>query len=425
MLRAMTDALKAARHAQHRLELGQTRDAAWLALYALDLDARCGLALTVLARIILEVNEDPLGTLATRRALTLDMPEAERPAVERFHRIDLWTRGLLAHGERAAMLPVTAFDDAAAFEETPRFAPWLAEQLAAWGDEAGAQLALTRMAGALADAMSVPETEENPLRADAGWQQTPLYQQWKAQAPLDSLGEPPIPVDDAAKGKEITVLSDYWIEQEIAGLGASGNFELALERAELWARLRPHKVRPKCALVRLLDASGNQSERDRILDEMVAMDVHDLNELEEARLTLGERSLWEPQIRILDRMDRIAPGHPVILANRGAALLEIGETARAAQDLEQALQVDPTNAPALATLGLVRMREDEYVAARELLERAKEAAPDKAQVRVYLAACKNNQGSRQAAIEELEEALRLEPDNAQAKQLLEELQSLS
>jgi tetratricopeptide (TPR) repeat protein len=211
------------------------------------------------------------------------------------------------------------------------------------------------------------------------------------------------------------------MEQDIASLGALGQFELALERAQVWAAARPQKIPPKAALVRLHHAARNEPARDAAVEALLAIDTRDLNELEEARLALGELELWGPQIRVLDRMDDLAPSHPVILANRGAAFLAIEEMGLAETDLKKAIETDQNNAPALATLGLIRMRQDRYVGARELLERAVGVAPDKAQVHVYLAACKNNQGDRNGAIEALERALKLEPDHAQAKQLLEEL----
>ena len=387
-------------------------------MFALEHDPQCGLALAVLARLVLEVNEDPLGTLATRHALSLGIPDPERAAIERYHRIDLWMRGLLAHSDRAAILPVSAFDDTSKFREMPRFDAWLREQSDPWGGIEGASRALVRMSAALADARTVPEALENPLRVDEGWEDTRLFGEWKSQVAA-SIGAAPAFEEPKV---DLTVLSDHWMEQEIASLGASAEFELAIERAELWSASRPNKIAPKAALVRLHHAAADSSARDEAVEKLLAIETRDLNDLEEARVALGELELWGPQIRILDRMDEIAPAHPVILANRGAALLAIEEIGLAEADLEKALEADPESGPALATLGLIRMRQDRYVAARELLERAVVIAPDKAQVRVYLAACKNNQGNREGAIEELKHALKLEPNHAQARQLLDELE---
>jgi tetratricopeptide (TPR) repeat protein len=223
--------------------------------------------------------------------------------------------------------------------------------------------------------------------------------------------------------REVMVLSDHWIEQEVLHLLLDHRQDEALERARLWTQIRPDRLRPTAALIRALHAAGRLEERDRAVADLLAAQSRDLNELEEGRLALGQLRLWKPQVVLLDQMDALAPGHPVILANRGAAYLEIGENARGARDLEAAIKLDPDNGPALANLGLERMRQDEYSAARELLEHAVAVAPDQPLARIYLAACKNNQNDRAGAIHELQEALRLDPENAQALQLLAELES--
>lgn len=419
-----------ARRAHASLALGQTKDAAWLALYGWesgqgkeDADHRAGVALSLaaLGRILMEVNEDPLATIGLRHALALGVPEPERAAIERFHRIDLWTRGLLRHQGGATVLKLADFFHGGDFEVAQRFDPWFEGQLADWSDEAEAVLAMVRMSAALADAWVVPPSDSNPLRVNEGWSRTPAYEAWCAQSPAAGEAPEPQASEPSEAERELTVLSDYWIEQEIASLGASGSFDMALERAQVWASLRPQKIRPRAAWVRLLDAAGQGEARDRVVAEILGLGVQDLSDLEEARVALGELRLWIPQIELLDQMERLAPGHPVILANRGAARLELDEMEQGIKDLEGALAADPENGPALATLGLVRMRQDEYVQARHLLERAVKVAPDQAQVRLYLAACKNNQGDRQAAVEELEEAIQLEPDNAQALQMRQEI----
>ena len=364
------------------------------------------------------MNEDPLATIATRHALELGPPEPEREAVARFHRIDLWTRGLLRHKGGATVLKLADFAHAQDFERGPRYEAWFKEQLSGWKDEAQAVLGLVRMAAALADAWVVPQAE-NPLREDEGWGRTQSYEAWCAQmSPPEDVAPQETAQEESA---QLTVLSDHWIEQEIATLGASGAFDLALERASVWASLRPGKVRPRAAWVRLLDAAQKPVERDRVIAELLGLGSQDLSDLEEARLALGQLGLWVEQIDLLDQMERLAPGHPVILANRGAARVELGELERGAQDLEAALATDPENGPALATLGLVRMRQDEYVVARPLLEKAVKIAPEQAQVWVYLAACKNNQGDRSGAVEALEQALEREPENTQALQMRKEL----
>lgn len=411
-------ALIAARRGYRALQLGQTRDAAWLGLLALEEDDACGLAWSLLARIVLEATGDSLGTVVTRWALDLPLPEPERDDVEQFSRIDLWSRGLLAHEKGAALLSGPDLEGAHRFSPTPRLEPWTEEQRTAWGGDDAAARALARMVAALSDAWSPPPGADDPLKASEGWQPTPEFAAWQAG---DPLAAEPLPSPPANDENELNVLSDYWIAQEISELGAQGRFDLALERADLWARLRPNRVMPKLALVRLYDATGETGARDREAEAVTEAERADLNDLEEARLVLGELGLWRAQIAVLERMQRMAPGHPVILANLGAARMQVGEDEAGARDLEAALEADPDNGPALANLALFRMREDEYVAARELLERAVKVAPEEADVRVYLAVCKNNQGLREAAVEELHRALRIDPEHESARELLADL----
>jgi tetratricopeptide (TPR) repeat protein len=429
-LNAPERALLAARRAEQALRADRARDAAWLALQAVELDPDGGLAWSQLARMVLEVTRDPMGTLATRAALELGIGPPERAAVERYHRIDLWMRGLLAHHEERALLPVGAFDDERAFVLTPRHQPWLEQHQQDWRDTATLLAATARMVAALSDAWVVPDTPDDvdPLLVDEGWTPTTDFGAWLRRHGLEGATE-----DDAREAEAeaavlvaetdpaLEVLSDYWIEQEIVRLGASGGFELALERARLWGRLRPQSLKARAVLLRVLAAGGWDTEREAMTAELLALKSDDLNELEEARLALGELRQWEAQLAILDRMSELAPDNPVILGNRGVAKLELGDGAGGEADLEAALEADADYGPALANLALVRMRAERYVAARELLERAIKVAPTQPDVRVYLAACKHNQGDPQGAMTELLEALRLEPEHGPAKSLLREL----
>jgi tetratricopeptide (TPR) repeat protein len=403
------------------LERGDAKDAAWHALYALDLDPKNGLGWSAIARILSEVSNEVLGTLAARHALELGVPEEARAGVEKHHRIDLWARGLMMHAERRAILPSFEFDDPKRFESTSRLNSWFEAQIEDWDNLAGAADAARRMVGALSDAYDVPESEsDNPLRAEEGWTEKSTYRSWKAEIAARGLS--------ALKKSEPhpeapMVISDYWMEQEVVQLAAGGLFDEAVDQAKNWTMLRPNQVKPKAALLRVLHAAGKEKERDITARQLLSVDTNDLNDLEEARIAFGELKLWREQLEILDRMDQLAPDHPVILTNRGVARIELGERDRGAIDLERALELDSDNGAALANLGLERMRQDNYVAARTLLERAVSVAPDQVMAHVYLAACKNNQGDRSGAIASLEEALKLEPSHDQAQQMLEEIKS--
>lgn len=411
-----------ARRAHEHLDRSEARDAAWHALYAIELDRRSGLAWAAIARTLGDISNEPLATLAARHALELGVPEDVKPRFERHHRIDLWTRGLLMHKERRSLLSSAEFDDAARFEATSRLNAWFDAEAAEWGGMEAASEAARKLVGALSEAYGVPDAPgENPLRAESGWNEKTSFLIWKAE--ILSKGLQPISEIPPPPDTQPTVMSDYWMEQEIVQLASSGLFEEAIEHAQTWSRLRPSSMKPKAALLRVQHAAHREEEREETARSIIQTSTNDLNELEEARVALGELRMWREQIQILDRMDKLAPNHPVILANRGVALIELGDRGPGRRDLEKSLAIDPDNAPALANLGLEKMREDDYVGARPLLEHAVAVAPDQVMARVYLAACKNNQGDRGGAVAELEEAVRLDPDHDQAQQMLEEIKS--
>lgn len=448
-------ALRLAQRARAALAAGRTKDAAWLALYALEHDERCGLAWSVIARILVEVARDPLGTLAAGHALELGVPEEERSGLERHHRIDLWTRGLIRAVSGASLMRASEFDDPSSFTAAPERAAWFDERAGELGGLSRALRAARRMVAAFADAWLVPaegptpgDAEDNPLRSDAPWPESAAYLAWRRSVALDDAEEEGASLragaaapaansganghhhgangsSGAALGPDVMVLSDHWIEREILAYLLEGDTQQAGARARMWAQLRPDKLGPKTALLRVHAAEGHVEERDAIADELTALSegVSDLNELEEVRVALGELELWEAQLHLLERMEQLAPGHPAILANRGVAMIELGDHEAGARELERALERDPEHGPALANLGLERMRADNYVAARSLLERAVQVAPDQPMAWLYLAACKNNQGDRGGAIADLEQVLRLDPENKQADELLRGLRA--
>ncbi|MEO1232020.1 MAG: tetratricopeptide repeat protein [Myxococcota bacterium] len=413
-------ALEAARRARRAFVRGDTRDAAWLALWSTELDPAGGLGLAMVARILHEVSADPLATVVTREAQARGLPEPERLEVARFHRIDLWSRGLLAHRHGQSLLPASAFEEASAFTATEACLPWFEERELRWGSRAGACRALRRLVGALSDAWEMPAEPADPLRSDALWADMPAYAAWKADDPL-AAGEPDPDPDDEADLEAITVISDHWTEHTLARLEARDRLGEAQEIAAQWATLRPGRVAPLIAVMRLASAMGQEDRVAEAEAELLDIETEDLNELEEARVGLGLLRRFEAQMTILDAMNTLAPGQPVILANRGAAALELGRTETAEADLRLALELDPKSGPALTNLALLRMREEDYVAARALLEEAKSLHPDEAPVRYYLAACLANQSHPEAALREARKALELDPGFAAAHALLEQL----
>jgi tetratricopeptide (TPR) repeat protein len=384
------------------------------------MDPSGGLGLAVLARILHDVSGDHLATLGDRRALLLGLPAEEAKEVERGHRIDLWSRGLLAHRQRQSLLPASAFDDPTSFEPTPEHDAWLEARAARWGGLEGASLALRRLVGALSDALEVPTDAPDPLRAKNAWPDMPAFAAWKAEDPL-SRAEPPLDPEDLLGRGEVTVISDAWTAARVEALEARGHLSEAIEIAERWAELRPARIRPRVALLRLLLRRGDAARAREVEAELLASDTEDLNELEEARVGLGLLERFEAQLAILDRMDRLAPGHPVILANRGAVALELGDVDAAERDLQLALQLAPESGPALTNLALLRMQEGAHAVARGLLEQAKLLHPEETQIRCYLATCLAELGQEDAARREARAAVDADPEHGPSRELLARL----
>lgn len=409
-------ALEAARRARRALVRGATRDAAWLALWSTEMDESSNLGLAVVARILHEVSGDPLATVVTRAACERGLPDPERVEVERFHRIDLWSRGLLAHTAGQSLLPASVFEDASAFSPTHEMEGWFTERTARWQDLEGACRALRRLVGALSDAWEMP-SEGDPLRTDEAWADMPAYSEWKTQDPLQESEPEPLEEPDPYG---ITVISDHWTAHTITRLEEDKPGE-AIEIAERWVELRPGRVPPLVAVMQVAHRLGDEERLADAEAALLSIESENLNELEEARVGLGLLQRYAAQMTILNRMDALAPGHPVVLANRGAVRLELGESQAAEKDLQLALELDPRSGPALTNLGLLRMRESDYVAARALLEEAKKLYPDEAQVRYYLAACLQNQQHPEAALQEAKAAVELDPGFEPGHALLAEL----
>ena len=71
---------------------------------------------------------------------------------------------------------------------------------------------------------------------------------------------------------QINILSDRLrrlLEQEIVQLAASGLFEEALDQAERWSKLRPDRMKPKSALLRVQHAAG-AGDREHVRRVMAA-----------------------------------------------------------------------------------------------------------------------------------------------------------
>jgi Flp pilus assembly protein TadD len=404
--------------AEWAMSRGLSTAATWAFLRALELDPANALAWGGLARQMLWSTSDPLATLTLRYALKSRLDEPWKTELEAEHRMDLFDRGLLRHKSGNSTLKVERFHVGKDFEATTRFAPWIQEHLGHWKSLENAATALARMAGILTDAYVAPEGSGNPLDTADGWVATPKFLAFQASAEL-----PPTPTEsNDARCHDGAFLSDYWTKQHVMMLGVMLQFSLGAEAAAEWIKHRPRHLAPRAYLAQFFNLMHDRKKRDRAIRDLIQAQTDvDVEDLEESRRVLGQMQQWEPLIEILNRLDRALPDHPSVLANRGAARLEIGQTESGEKDLNQALKLDPKNSIALANLGLLHMRKNNYIEAREVLEKAVTLTPDQPEVRVYLAACKNSQDDPDGAIQELQEALRLDPSHVQARKLLDHI----
>lgn len=414
-------ALEAARRGRAALAQMQTKDAAWLGLYALELDEACGLAWALLAHILTEATQDSVGSWATHNALLAGLPEPEHVHIARYHRVELWSRGLLAHESGQAILEGSALEHAEAFRPTPRLQEWLQSTRDSWGGAQGVLTAVRRMVAALSDAWSVPEAQD-ALRDDVVWPKKPEFEAWCAAHPLAEGETPPFEPPPELPA-DLRLLSDYWMNEEVQHIAANGELSQALERAKLWTTMRPRGMSAQLALLQLHAATGDAAARDQVAKTVTELTEASLEDKEAARMTLGELGLWAQQLVVLNQMAEEAPGHPIILTNRSITRLKLDDEVGAAMDLDTVLMLDPDNPVALANLGLVRMRQGEYEAAGKLLNRAAEVAPDEADILVYRAVWKTNQADTAGAMADLRRALVLAPEHAEAARLLAELQA--
>ena len=108
------------------------------------------------------------------------------------------------------------------------------------------------------------------------------------------------------------------------------------------------------------------------------------------------------------------PLNPLARASYGAALFQSNDAAKARQQLERAVLIEPKLASSWATLGLLYDRGGEPWLAMSAYTRAIHLEPRVASHRVLLALSMEKQGWRDAAESALNEALSLDPQSSDA-----------
>ena len=317
-----------------------------------------GLGLAVVARILHEVSGDALATVVTREAWLRGLPDPERP------RSSAFTESIFGRGAYWCTRTDSLFCPLP-LSRTPN--PFRRPVNTIPGSPSGPP------AGARPIGRAAP--------SGASWARSPMPGKCPAMCPILSAAilrgktcPPTLPGKRAIHSPQrtsmptrrpsppppgITVISDFWTDHTIEKLESRGRLSEALEIAERWLELRPGRMAPRMALMRLCARTGRQERLDELEREVLSIETEDLNELEEARVGLGLLKRYSAQLRVLDRMNELAPGHAVILSNRGAVALELDLRQMAESDLQLALQLDPDNGPALTNLALLRMRESD------------------------------------------------------------------
>ncbi|MBW1988943.1 MAG: tetratricopeptide repeat protein [Deltaproteobacteria bacterium] len=143
-----------------------------------------------------------------------------------------------------------------------------------------------------------------------------------------------------------------------------------------------------------------------------AIEVTGPNYLAEITLAnaLAARGEHEKARKHFDGAIAIRPDSPEAYNDRGASLLNQGNTAAAAEDFERAASLKPGFVPALYNLGLALFREQECERAIPVLEKVVEKDPAHAGAHGLLGMCLGRTGRLEEAIRHEELALAADPD---------------
>jgi tetratricopeptide (TPR) repeat protein len=116
-------------------------------------------------------------------------------------------------------------------------------------------------------------------------------------------------------------------------------------------------------------------------------------------------------------------GDPLILVQRAALLLAVGQVEAALVDLDRALSIDPNNGNALALQSIVAIVQNDKDKALELARKSSEAAPQSATSWIAFSYASQGRFNLEDARDHLYEAVRVEPENALAWARLSELEA--
>jgi tetratricopeptide (TPR) repeat protein len=162
-------------------------------------------------------------------------------------------------------------------------------------------------------------------------------------------------------------------------------------------------------------AAGRLEEASRLCDEILRQQGTHFYALHLASVLALRQAGWEAAVALATRALAVRPGHPEVLANRGAALRVLGRYDEALADYDAALASDPRSALAHNNRGVALGALGRHEEALEAYAQALALVPDYVDAHynrgVSLAAL-NRHGE---AIEACSRALVLEPRHARAR----------
>lgn len=167
--------------------------------------------------------------------------------------------------------------------------------------------------------------------------------------------------DDARRAAEQLVrespqsaVGHLLLGKALIGLRFGQKAELELVEAEKW---NPKDPEPYRTQGKLKADQGDVVGAIAALEHAQQLSPGDLDTDAALAKLYGARSDWKRELQLLDLIYKRAGERPDLLAEAGFARYQLGETARADQDLARALKLAPTLPRALYVLGFVRYRQ--------------------------------------------------------------------
>jgi tetratricopeptide (TPR) repeat protein len=113
------------------------------------------------------------------------------------------------------------------------------------------------------------------------------------------------------------------------------------------------------SLARALDATGDHAGSLAVLEKLCTVEPYDIGNWTNRGFELASLGQYENALIIYEEALSIDKDEPTVLSNRANALLQLGRTDEAMQDVSRSLRSYPSNAFALRTRGILLARKGE------------------------------------------------------------------